>query len=102
MNSLLSVFPNRLSALQTDIRPLEFSLAIDKTLLLVVLALSSIGFVMMSSASVEFAGERYDSPFFHIYRQLLFLGISFIAAAVVFCVPMSVWQKYFTISIDVD
>ena len=94
MNNLLSALPNKMPAPQLGIRSLEFSLAIDKVLLFVVLALTSIGFVMMSSASVEFAGERYGSPFFHINRQLLFLVMSFIAGAVVFCIPMSVWQKY--------
>jgi cell division protein FtsW len=75
-------------------KPLETTFSLDKVLLLTMLALTSIGFVMMSSASIEFANEEFGSPFFHMYRQLVYIMLAMCAGALVFSVPMSVWQKY--------
>ncbi len=67
---------------------------VDRTLLVLVFALASIGFVMMGSASIEFADEKFGSPFFHIYRQFLYLLIALALASVVCFIPMSAWQQY--------
>lgn len=66
---------------------------LDKWLLLATVALLAIGFVAMSSASVEFAAARYGNPFFHSVRYLFHLTLGLVAAAVTFQVPVRVWQR---------
>ncbi len=68
--------------------------AIDKILIFLVMALVSIGFVMMISASVEFAEQKFGSVFFYAYKQSFFLLLALASSVLVFAVPMSVWQKY--------
>lgn len=65
----------------------------DMVLLLVVIALVSIGFVAMSSASVEFAAARYGDPFFHSIRYLIHLCLAITAAVIVFQVPIQFWER---------
>lgn len=67
--------------------------AIDKIIVICVIALLSIGLIAMSSASVEFAANRYNSPFFHLFRYSVHLAISLILALIVFQIPMSFWQR---------
>lgn len=50
------------------------------------------GFIAMSSASIEFAAYRYDDPFFHMSRYLIHLSIALIGALIVYRIPMSFWQ----------
>lgn len=57
------------------------------------LALIVIGFLAMSSASIEFAAERYGDPFFHSTRYLFHLSLGVVAALVVYRVPMSFWER---------
>ena len=52
-----------------------------------------VGFVAMSSASIEFAAHKYNDPFFHMVRYGFHLSIAIIAGLVVYRVPMSFWQK---------
>ncbi|HUL63743.1 MAG TPA: putative lipid II flippase FtsW [Burkholderiaceae bacterium] len=69
--------------------------AIDATLIGVVSALILIGTVMVYSASISLA----DSPRFNVapthflVRHLLSLGIAFLAAVLVFQIPMQTWQR---------
>lgn len=57
------------------------------------LALIIIGFLAMSSASIEFAAERYGDPFFHSIRYLFHLSLGVIAALVIYRIPMGFWQQ---------
>lgn len=66
---------------------------IDQGLLLIVLALASVGVVMMGSASIDYAAQKYGDAMFHVYRQLVFLAIASVAAAVAFSVPSQQWYK---------
>ena len=66
---------------------------VDKTLLLLVLALASIGLVMMSSASIDFAAQKYHEPFFFMYRQIIFLVIALVAGVVSFFIPTNTWYE---------
>ena len=67
--------------------------AIDPVLFLSAMALVLIGFIAMTSASVEFSAEKYGSPFFHSIRYAFHLVIGLLAALVAYRVPMSTWEK---------
>lgn len=56
-------------------------------------ALVLIGFIAMSSASIEFAAVTYNDPFFHVVRYLFHLSIGVVAALLVYQVPMEFWQR---------
>ncbi|MBB3059407.1 cell division protein FtsW [Microbulbifer rhizosphaerae] len=58
-----------------------------------VLALASIGIVMVASASIAFAADIYQDPWFFLKRHLLFLGVGIAVALVVSQVPLSVWSR---------
>ena len=66
---------------------------IDPVFAMLVLLLSSVGLVMMGSASVEFSAEKYGMPFFYIYRQLIFLLMALLAAVAVFYIPSRRWYQ---------
>lgn len=57
------------------------------------LALIVIGFLAMSSASIEFAAERYGNPFFHSTRYVFHLSLGLVSALIVYRIPMSFWQR---------
>lgn len=65
----------------------------DGFLAIVVLALAIVGFVGMSSASIEFSAEKYGDPFFHVYRYLFHLCIGVIGGLIVYRIPMNFWQR---------
>ena len=77
--------------------PLPVRSEIDLALLWSALALLLGGLVMVYSASIAFAeGSRvfgYQSTYF-LFRHLVFLVVALIAAAVVFQIPLALWQKY--------
>lgn len=56
-------------------------------------ALVLIGFVMISSASLDVAMENNGTPYFYVIRQAVFIVIAMIAAAVVWSIPISFWEK---------
>jgi cell division protein FtsW len=70
----------------------------DPVLLLTVLALLSLGLVMVYSASIAMAdnprfGGRY-TPTYFLIRHTLSLLLAFMAAVLVFQIPMSVWERW--------
>ena len=67
--------------------------ALDPLLAFAAVGLLVIGFIAMSSASIEFAAERYGDPFFHSYRYVFHLGLSLLVALVVYRIPMSFWER---------
>jgi cell division protein FtsW len=71
-------------------------LGFDRALVFVVVALLSLGLVMVYSASVALPDNprfaRY-TPTFFLTRHLLSLGIAVAAALVVVQVPVSIWEK---------
>jgi cell division protein FtsW len=66
---------------------------VDKLLAVAAIALITIGFIAMSSASIEFSAERYGDPFFHTTRYLFHLALGAVAALVVYRIPMAFWQR---------
>ncbi|MFT5605876.1 MAG: cell division protein FtsW [Paracoccaceae bacterium] len=67
--------------------------AIDRSFLVLVLALLLIGFVAMTSASVEFADRRYGDAFFFAKRYGVYLLLASVLALMTYQVPMNFWRK---------
>ena len=66
---------------------------IDQVLLGLVVALATIGIVMMSSASIDYSAQKFGNPMFHTYRQLIFLVLATIAGIVAFTIPSQQWYE---------
>ena len=66
---------------------------VDKVFLMTVVALASVGLVMMGSASIDFSAQKYGNPMFHIYRQSIFMVIAICAAIVAFSISTKDWYK---------
>ncbi len=64
---------------------------VDKTFIALVLLLASMGVVMMTSASIDYSAQKFNSPFFHTYRQLIFLTMAIVTGCVAFLVPSKQW-----------
>lgn len=73
---------------------LKTPVVLDWSLITLVAALLTIGLVMMSSASIEYAARNYETPFYFMARQILFTGFALIAGYIAFQVPMAFWQKH--------
>lgn len=66
----------------------------EQALLIVFVVLSLFGAVMIASASMAFAEQNYNSPFYFAFRQLFFLAIGLVLATLLYQVPLSAWEKY--------
>src|SRR5690606_36663005 len=69
-------------------------LGLDTRLLLAVVALASIGLVMVASASISYAAHTYDDAFFFFKRHLIYLGLGLVFGFAVFQLPVRVWYRY--------
>ena len=67
---------------------------IDGGLLLLVACLFSVGMVMMSSASIDYAAVRYQSGFYHLWRYGFYVVLACAAGFAVACTPMRIWLRY--------
>lgn len=56
-------------------------------------ALMLMGFVMISSASMDVALERNGNPYFYVIRQGIFMVLATIGACVVWRIPIDFWQR---------
>ncbi|WP_282341934.1 putative lipid II flippase FtsW [Pseudomonas sp. PS02288] len=65
----------------------------DFPLLAGCLALLGLGLVMITSASSEVAAASSGNPLYHMIRHLVYLGIGFVACAVVMMIPLATWQR---------
>lgn len=61
--------------------------------LLFSVVLSVIGVVMVGSASMDMAALTYKSPFYFVQRQLVFLAAGVVCAALIYQVPLAVWER---------
>ena len=71
----------------------EAVVALDTTLLFAAVALALIGWVMISSASIDYAGHRFGDPLFHSKRHLIYLVIASLCSVVAYRVPVAVWNQ---------
>ncbi len=67
---------------------------IDMQLLLPVLALLSVGIIMIASASFSFAEHRFGDELFFVKRHLAYLALGAFCLGVGFFVPPSIWENY--------
>ncbi|MDP5208983.1 putative lipid II flippase FtsW [Microbulbifer sp. 2205BS26-8] len=58
-----------------------------------VLALVSIGVVMVASSSIAFASDVYADPWYFLKRHLAFLAIGGMVALVVSQIPLAIWSR---------
>lgn len=57
------------------------------------LAILILGLIMVGSASISMAERELGTPFYYLWRQLLFTGMGLLAAIIVVKVPMRIWQE---------
>ena len=65
----------------------------DPVLLALVVALSAAGFVMMGSASMDYAAEQYGNPFYHILRHGIYLALGAGALYASLQLPVKLWES---------
>ncbi|MDP5029727.1 MAG: cell division protein FtsW [Paraglaciecola sp.] len=66
--------------------------AYDAVLLLVALAILSIGFIIVTSASMPVADRLYDNPFYFAIRHGIYISLAIITALLVIQIPMRWWR----------
>jgi cell division protein FtsW len=66
---------------------------LDPLLVGICLTLISLGLVMVASASVGVAERNFSNPFYYFQRQLVFVIVGLIAAALVYRVRLVQWEK---------
>jgi cell division protein FtsW len=66
---------------------------LDPVLVTICIALLSLGLVMVASASVGVADRNFSNPFYYFQRQLVFVVIGLIAAALVYRIRLVQWEK---------
>jgi cell division protein FtsW len=73
-------------------RPVAESFTLpDSSLVLLGLALSLVGLVAISSASIEYADWHYQNPWFHTQRHLVYLVLALVAGVLMYRVPPAFW-----------
>lgn len=66
----------------------------DWSLLFIPLILMSLGVVMVSSASMDFAANEYGNPWHITRRHCIFLVLAMALSGLVFSVPTEIWNRY--------
>lgn len=67
---------------------------VDQVFVVLIIALASIGFVIMSSASMSVAELDHNDAFYFVKRQLFFLCLASAAAFFCFAVPTNFWSRF--------
>ena len=67
---------------------------VDLPLLLPVIALMSIGFIMVSSASFSFGDHRLGDELFFFKRHLAYLAMGLVTLMICFFIPSEFWFRY--------
>ena len=65
----------------------------DFILLLSTFALLALGLVMISSASMDYASQRYGDPFYHTRRHAVYLIIALTAGFIASKISVDLWQQ---------
>jgi cell division protein FtsW len=65
----------------------------DEPLLIAVALLATGGFVMMGSASMDYAAEQFGNPFYHIVRHGIYLTAGLVVLLVTLRIPVALWQR---------
>lgn len=72
----------------------QYAIKLNWPLLLTTLVLISIGLVMVASASINFAAEYYNDPWFFMRRHIIYMLLSAVAALITVMIPTNFWRKY--------
>lgn len=67
---------------------------VDQVMIVLVIALASLGFVVMSSASMGMADIKHGNAFYFVWRQALYLVIAAALAYAVFIIPSDFWSQH--------
>jgi cell division protein FtsW len=59
-----------------------------------VVALLLIGLVMVASASIGVSDRETGQPFFYFERQVVYVLLGLLAAAIAVTIPTAIWEKY--------
>ena len=93
MDSVTAVGQQR--GAQPQAQPWHRALATgDAVLALAVVALLCVGAVMVASASIEYAGERYGDAWYFLRRHLVYAGIGVALALALALVPINFWARW--------
>ena len=68
-------------------------LPFDPWFLAAAVCLILIGFIMISSASIEVAAVKNSNPFFYMIRHGIFIFLAVSAAIIMLRIPISFWQR---------
>lgn len=74
--------------------PAESRLPYDLPLILVTLALMTLGLIIVTSASMPVAEREYGNPFFFSMRHGIYLVMALIAGGIVLQIPMRYWRIF--------
>jgi cell division protein FtsW len=69
-------------------------LVLDAWVIGPVAALLLVGLVMVASASIGVSDKEMGTPFFYFQRQLMFVALGLMAAAIATAIPTAFWEKY--------
>ncbi len=67
---------------------------IDKVLVIVLVALVTIGALMVYSASYPYALSKFGDSFYYLKKHIVFLGVGFVFMLVATFIPISFFKKY--------
>lgn len=65
----------------------------DKWFVLAVIAIVSLGLMMMTSASIVLSDKMYHQPFFFLFKQLVYMTIGTFIGSCLFRIPLNQWEK---------
>lgn len=68
-------------------------LALDEITLGLVVVLSACGVVMMGSASMDFAAEKFGNAFYHLIRHGIYLAMGLAVMAITVRIPLTLWNR---------
>lgn len=77
----------------TPVKTPQELLPFDPWVLSCAAALILIGFVMISSASLDVALKNTGTPYFYVIRQAIFIAIAITGALIVWKIPLSFWER---------
>ncbi|MCK5867628.1 MAG: putative lipid II flippase FtsW [Mycoplasmataceae bacterium] len=66
----------------------------DRSLLFVVMAILTLGLVMVGSASINIAASQFDHPLHYFNRQVIYALIGLASAWIVVSMRLSMWQNW--------
>ncbi|MEM8499533.1 MAG: putative lipid II flippase FtsW [Pseudomonadota bacterium] len=72
----------------------ERNFSVDKALMISFCGLLATGFVMMSSASMEYAAQQYGDPWFYVIRQAVYIAVMLLLMWVTTYVPLEFCRKH--------